>query len=152
MNKRLPALLMAALVGASCLMGCSAHSESSSSSTLTVSTDSELDTSSYELADEDEALDYICENCGTFDAESGKDYQFEYLDCLEIEGMPFYIFDCSIEGDEGEAVLLDTLFAAADGSGIYSGEYNLEEGTASYYDGTNYLEAGDAAFEGETTE
>ncbi len=140
MKKTVIALLLTVLLGAFCCTGCSASSEMSSESHIEVGSGSEVDTSEYALTDEEEALDFIVENCGTYDGDTGKDYQFEYLDCVEIEGLPFYIYNCNIEGDDGEDVLLDTLFAAADKSGIYSGEYNLDKGTASYNDGMNYLD------------
>lgn len=45
-----------------------------------------------------------------------------------------------LQHKEGNEELLDTLFVAADKSGLYSGVYDLDKGEASYNDGDNYLD------------
>lgn len=139
MRKYLTAALILSLL---CFAGCSASTEVSSKTDVSVeSTDSKTpDTSAYEISDEDEALDFIHEIAGYEDSDTGQEYIFDYLDCLEIDGMVFCIYNCSVEDEEGNEELLDTLFVAADKSGLYSGVYDLDKGEASYNDGDNYLD------------
>lgn len=115
-----------------------AATETETENETTTPAEASSETESGTALTEEEATALLLSCFGEADAETGNTYSFGYIANTVVDGQEYLVYDWRWLVDDHMS-RLDTLFVAADGSGIFAGLYT-ETGSTVFTE-TNYLQS-----------